>query len=285
MNYIYDISAHNTRYDISSDRSKYAHFAKSANYCVDDTGSTYHFSATNVGDIKLYDTTATRIFNEQVDEITPKMNCDESIPAYFLLKNNVENKTVVPNYTVYEYSMNNTQANYTVNPGTISCEAYGSMTEYQLGYNFPETSNATARVPFRFTACLTRKTGVGYTPDFDNGKPLAKLTKIYGVPLSSLYVKGPAYILGSCIRRQLTTGSYNSAFPKVEYRLNSREMIFWMNLDETSSDYGGIYLCTSNCRFGTTKSSVYHCSYTDDDCKNSPCIELCFNTVLYVMYA
>ena len=281
-NFIHNISAHNTLYDISSDRAQHSHYTNSANYCVNDGNSTYHFSAANVGDIPLYDTTKTRVFNESVGEITPKFDSDDTIPAYILLSNNVENKssTVVGKVV---YSVLNKQSNYDVYHGTHTFENNGSMTEYQGLYNVFGKSNAMARVPFKFSVCLVRHNNVGKTPDFDNGKPLAKITSIYGAPLSSLYVKGPAYILGSCVVRPSTSGN-NNAFPSKEYRVSSREMIFWMNLDETDSNYGSIYLCTSNCKLGNTKASAYHCSYTEEDCGRSH-IELAFNTVLYVAYA
>lgn len=279
-NFIHDISAHGVLYDISSDRAANSHYSKTADWCVDDSVSTYHFSASNIGKIPLYDTDSTKVLNEVADVITPKFTNEDNIPAVFYLKNNIERKS----NNIVTYTAVDTQKNYTINIGSYTWAQYQSMTEFQGGYNTNQTSNASVRVPFKFTVCVTRKANTGYTPDFDHSKPLAKITTIYGESIDNLYINGPTYILGTCIaRRAASTG--NQAYPNTTYRNNSREMFFYMNCDKTSTNYGGVYLAPANCKTGTTNNSVYHCSYTETMCMSFPCVELHFNTTLYVMYA
>ena len=282
-NFIQDISAHGVQYDIRSDKSRTSHYSKVANWCIDDSGSTYHFSAENVGSIPIYDPAGTVVYNENVGIITPKFTNEDTTPAFICLKNDVENKNRFSSNTIVAYTAVDTQTNYTNTIGSYDLSYDACMTEYQSCYNLPYTSNATVRVPFKFTVCLKRKTGKGTTPDFEHNKPLATITTIYGEPLNKLYVNGPTYIMGTCIgRRRHASPSF--AFPSTTYRHNSREMFFYMVTDSTKSTYGNIYLCPSNCKLGTSKSSAYHCSYTETECSDFSIIELHFNTTLYVMY-
>ena len=283
MNFIHDISAHGVQYDVRSDKSRTSHFSKVANWCIDDANSTYHFSAENVGSIPIYNPAGTIVYNENLGIITPKFTNEDTTPAFICLKNNVENKNRFSSNTIVAYTAVDTQKNYTTVIGSYSDSYIACMTEYQGRFNLPQWSNASVRVPFKFTVCLERKANTGTTPDFENTKPLAKITTIYGEPINNLFVNGPTYIMGTCIGRRYWTGS-SHAFPTVTYRLNSREMFFYMVTDHTSSNYGSIYLCPSNCKLGVTKASAYHCSYTEAECTSFRFIELHFNTTLYVMY-
>ena len=280
-NFIHDISAHGVPYDISSDKAQNSHYSKVSNWCVNDSDSSYHFSTTNAGSIQLCDPNGTMLFSEYDRITTPKFTNEDNTIAYVCLKNKVENKNVVS--PIVAYTAVNTQANYSLSIGSDTAYQYSSMTENMGTFNKNNRSTVSVRVPFKFTVCATRNTGVGNTPDFDHSKPLAKITAIYGESLSNLYVKGPTYILGTGIGRYPYQAT-NQAFPYREYRASSREMFFYINLDENSSDYGGVYLCPTNCKQGTNKHSVYHCSYTESQCKTYRSVELHFNTTLYVMY-
>jgi len=282
-NFIQDISAHGVQYDITSDKARTSHYSKVANWCIDDTGSTYHFSATNIGSIPIYDPAGTIVYNENIGVITPKFTNADTIPAFICLKNNVENKNRFSNNSIVVYTAVNTQKNYTNVVGSYYESYDACMSEYQGRFNQSYTSNASVRVPFKFTVCLERKADKGTTPDFESTKPLAKITTIYGEPINNLYVNGPTYIMGTCLGRRYSTAS-SYAFPNTNYRANVREMFFYINLDSTSNNYGSIYLCPSNCKLGATTASAYHCSYTEAQCSTFRFLELHFNTTLYVMY-
>lgn len=282
-NYIHDTTVHNTPYDIVAEKAKNAHYATSANWLYNDDDSHYHFSVKNIsGGIPLYNPNGTVIYNETFDIIDqPAFDSEDTVPIIFGLDNNeVSNSSVI-------YTVNATQKNYYVYDGSSGPSYEGNITEYMGVYNTEGSRNMMARIPFRFTACFNRKTGVDDpTPDFEHEKPIARITKIgYGadaIDVSKLYINGPAYILGSCIIRRKYTG--NSYFPYSTRRANSREMFFWMNTDINSNEYCSIYICPTNCKVGVNAHSLYHCSYTSTQCRSLDTIEVEFNTVLYVTF-
>lgn len=278
-NFIHNINVHGTQYDMRCEKAQNTHFASSAQWLVNDDASTYHFSVENASSaIPLYDKDTTLVWNDSLHDIDPKFDTEDNILRFVGLQNQIVNRSNDVQFTMFD-----TQPNYTVNHGSNSWNSYQSASEYMGMYNYGALSNGSARIPFRFSACLYRKDSTITTPDFDNTKPIAKITKIRGVDVKDLFIKGPAYILGTCIIRRVTQNA-QQGYPYNTYRGNSREMFFWMNTDENSNDYCNIYLCNSNCKNGVSKQSAYHCSYTVTQCRNLPCIELSFNTVLYVLF-
>lgn len=269
---------HTIPYDFDCEKARFANNAVSANWLVNDDTSTYHFSAENVTinseSIPLYNTTATQSFNYNIAPIDPKFDSPETTIGAVKLNNAISDK----DYAV-QYTINDNQTNYYVYAGTITYDVNGSCTEYMGFFNRQSNSTSIARVPFRFAITLKRKNNNIVTPDFNNAIPIANITKIYNIDYSKLSVSGPTYVLGTCIARVLDQKQYNNEFPITNSKYASREMFFFV--DTTT---GNIYLIPSNCKFGTSKNSAYHCSYTNDECRRWPCIELSFNTTLYVMF-
>lgn len=282
-NYIRNFNVHGTQYNMCGEKAGGSHFAASADWLLNDSASTYHFSAENASSaIPLYNTNNTTFWNtETLTEIAqPAFDSLSAIPDWIELENNR-----TPKYNSVQYTVNDTQQYYDVNTVSKMWTNMQTCTEYMLMYNQMLYSSVAARIPFKFTVCLHRKNRtVSLTPDFDGNKPLARITNICGVDIKKLAVKGPAYILGSCMIRSNVYGAAAS-FPTRNFRANSREMFFWMNTDEASDEYGNIYLCNSNCKSGHFRyASAYHCSYTQSQLNTMDFIELTFNTVLYVLF-
>lgn len=281
--YISNFNVHGTQFDMCGEKAGGSHYAASADWLTNDSYSTYHFSAENASSaIPLYNTDNTKFWNEEIflPIARPTFDSLSAIPDLIVL----ENKSASKQYAV-QYSVNDTQPYYDVNTVSTTWSNEQTCTEYMLMYNNMLNSNVAARIPFKFTVCLHRKNRVvSLTPDYDGSKPLAHITKICGVDVKQLAVKGPAYILGSCMIRPNIYG-VNASFPRRHFRANSREMFFWMNTDETSSEYCNIYLCNSNCKPGHSRfASAYHCSYTQAQLNTMDYIEMTFNTVLYVLF-
>lgn len=278
-NYIHDINVHGTQYDMRCEKAQNTHYASSAHWLVNDDDSTYHFSVENASSaIPIYDKNTTIVYNKDVRMIDPTFDTEDTVLRNVGVQTQIVNRSNDVLFTMFD-----TQPNYTVNHGSNSWNTYQSASEYMGTYNYGGLSNGSARIPFRFSACLYRKNSTVTTPDFDGKIPLAKITKIRGVDVKDLFVKGPAYILGTCLIRRATQNA-QQGYPNTTFRGNSREMFFWMDTDENSDTYCYIYLCNSNCKNGVNGQSAYHCSYTVTQCRNLPCIELSFNTVLYVLH-
>ena len=279
-NYIHDFTVHNTPYDIDAEKSQYSHYALSANWLYNADDSHYHFSVKNLSaNAPLYDTNGTIIYNNYLDVIEPKFDSDESVPVIFKLANKIDLPLTV------DYVVNDKQKNYSIQRATNFYDStYGSCTEYMGQFNSQGYCAQMARIPFRFSCVFTRITSRDDpTPDFDSAKPIAKITKIGNISVDNLYITGPAYVLGSCILRRTVNGQ-PGAFPATTFRVNSREMFFWMNTDATSNEYCNIYVCPTNCKAGVNTHSLYHCSYTPTQCRNLAHIEVEFNTVLYITF-
>lgn len=279
LNFIHDFTVHNTPCSLETERAQYAHYAVSANWLHNSDDSHYHFEVKNLSaGVPLYAPAGTIIYNNYLDTITPKFDSDESVPVIFQLDNNVKLPITIST------DINAIQQNYYMYRATAVTTNNGTCTEYMGLFNGQEQSNQMARIPFRFAICFGRKTGRDDpTPDFDSTKPIARIRSIGNISVDNLLVTGPAYILGSCmIRRQVHEG--NSGFPYNTFRANSREMFFYMNTDLNSDEYCSIYICPTNCKVGVNAHSLYHCSYTPDQCRNLDYIEVEFNTVLYITF-
>lgn len=269
MKFLGDSTIHGSHYDFTYEKALSATNAISAQYLLNNDESTYHFSTEN-GTLPLYNTDNTIVYNTYGHTTIPKFDSDESSIRMIEFDNRKNNM-------LYSYNVNNEQPNYDVylsnNP------VYGACTEYAHAVNgSTETANVFARIPFRFTAVVRRKSDSNLTPDFDYTKPLGTINSIYSIAYENWLVNGPTYVLGSCIARPdgLRPGS-DMSFPNFSYRSLSREMFFFVN-----TLTGEITLQPSNCIFGNKKYSIYHCSYTNDILRKYPVIELTFNTTLYV---
>lgn len=230
----------------------------------------YHFDLSaypgNNDNVSLYDRDNVK-FLTVADGLTADapsfIDADHSIWAVLLNESKASSTDI-------EYTRYDTQSNYTTAK---------IISEYHTLYNSQYYGRIrTARVPLLFVTSFDRVDGKGYTPVFDESKPIGRITKLFNRPLTDVLCVGPTYVIGSCQYTRNTASSYEYPAHSIG-RVHSHEMFFHITTDQNSADYGCIYVHTQNCRNG----SLYHVALTSDELRFKH-LELAFKTTLYVTF-